>query len=445
MGVLYEYLKEYRDQNGIRMHMPGHKGYSLCPELASAMPFDITEIVGADSLFEDEGILLLSEQKTAAAFGSRDTLYSVGGSTLCIQTMLGCCCNAGDKVIAGRNAHTAFFNSCVLLDLRPVWVLPEYHPGSNISGEITPEAIEQALTEHPDAVCVYLTTPDYLGCLSDLKEIAAVVHRHGKRLLCDNAHGAYLHFCEKPIHPMDLGADLCCDSAHKTLPALTGAAYLHLAKGCGVTREYAKQVMHLFGSTSPSYLILLSLDLCADYMVGNLRTDVIVMERSVAKLREELSALGGLFEMRRYEPGKLVIDCYKLGYHGEELAALARGFDPPIEPEYVSNGEMVFMFSPMCTDRDYAVVSAWLGSIRPKTPIARERMDLRLPPVRLSMREAHFARKELCKVSQAEGRIAAQNRIVCPPGVPIVAAGEEIDKISVNLLQKTGIFEIFVV
>ena len=445
MSFVYDFLKAYRAQNAVRLHMPGHKGHALIPELTQASAFDITEIAGADSLFEDEGILLASEQKTASLYGAKETLYCAGGSTLCIQTMLACVTKSGDTIIAGRNAHTALLNSCVLLDLKPVWVLPQYHPGSHISGEITPESVENALKCHPEAACVYITAPDYLGCLSDVKAIAKIAHRYGKPLLCDNAHGAYLHFGKEPLHPMDLGVDMCSDSAHKTLPALTGAAYLHIGKSCGVTREQAKQVMHLFGSTSPSYLILLSLDACADYMEGDLRRDCANMEEQVSILRKALAAKGGLFEMRRAEPGKLTIDCLALGYTGAELAASMRSFTPMIEPEYVSYGEIVLMFSPMNTESDYKAAGAWIRSIVPRKAILRKAERLVLPEAVLSPREAYFLPKETVAVHESIGRIAAENRIVCPPGVPVLAAGERIDKDSVKFLQMTGILEINVV
>lgn len=445
MGAVYRFLKDYRASGTVRLHMPGHKGISPAEEFDGVTPYDITEIAGADSLFEDDGILLASERQTASAYGSRETLYSAGGSTLCIQTMLACVTRPGDTVIAGRNAHTSLFNSCVLLDLHPEWVLPEYLPGSDLSGEITPQAVEEALIAHPQAACVYLTSPDYLGCRSDIRAIAETAHRYGKPLLVDNAHGAYLHFLDEPCHPMDLGADLCADSAHKTLPALTGAAYLHISKRCTVTREQAKQAMHLFGSTSPSYLILLSLDLCADYMQGSLRKDCAEMAKQVDALRNLLAQKGGVLPMRHPEPGKLTVDCLSLGYAGEELAKSLRAFTPPIEPEYVSQGEIVLMFSPACTERDYAAAAAWIESVRPREPIARVPMDMTLPKATLSPREAYFAPKQEVDLGAAVGRIAAENRIVCPPGVPVLAAGEEIDNKSVKFLQKAGISQINVV
>ncbi len=439
MSELYRFLCEYRDSSPVRGHVPGHKGTALLPELAACSPLDITEIAGADSLFEADGLLLASERRTAQLFGSEETLYSVSGSTLCIQTMLACALKPGECVIAGRNAHVSFFNCCILLDLHPVWVLPQYPKGSNIAGVITPESVEEAFAAHPEAKAVYLTAPDYLGCLSDIQAIAAIAHAHGARCLVDNAHGAYLHFLKTPLHPMDLGADLCADSAHKTLPALTGAAYLHLAKGCGISRDTAKQRMHLFGSTSPSYLILLSLDACADYLESCGRSEIGRMAENVMALQQKLQKKGGLLETARREPGKLTFDCCALGVTGAELAEQLRRFTPMIEPEYVSESEVVLMFSPMTGARDYAAVAAFIDGLIPKLPIPREDAAFSLPEMVMYPRETFYARQELVRVEDALGRIAAENRVTCPPGVPVVTAGEQINKESINFLQKAGI------
>lgn len=175
-------------------------------------------------------------------------------------------------ILAARNVHRSFVYAAALLDLPVRWLWPQAG-GSLCSCPVTGEELDQALSSLPrPPAAVYVTSPDYLGLMQPIEELAQVCHRHGTLLLVDNAHGAYLHFLPKPCHPMDLGADLCCDSAHKTLPVLTGGAYLHISRQAPpAMASRAKQAMAMFGSTSPSYLTLASLDLCNGYLAGSYR------------------------------------------------------------------------------------------------------------------------------------------------------------------------------
>ena len=250
-----DFVRAYAESEAIRLHMPGHKGKNLLGLEA----LDITEIDGADSLYEASGIIQRSEENASRLFGC-PTFYSTEGSSQCIRAMLYLAMlhakEQGKRpvIAAGRNAHKTFLTGAALLDLDVRWLYPK--GDSYLSCDLTPEEVE-AVLEKEAPTAVYLTSPDYLGNVADIAGIAKVCHRHGAILLVDNAHGAYLKFLQPSRHPMDLGADLCCDSAHKTLPVLTGGAYLH----CRLQfRDWAKNAQALFGSTSPSYLILQSLD-----------------------------------------------------------------------------------------------------------------------------------------------------------------------------------------
>ena len=260
---IYDFVKAYASAAPTRFHMPGHKGRGPlgCEEL------DLTEIPGADSLYEASGIIAESEANASRLFGC-PTFYSTEGSSQCIKAMIFLAMQAASpasrRVLAARNVHRAFLSAAALLDLDVVW-LPT-GAGSYLSADVTPEALAAALTE-TGAGAVYLTCPDYLGNLPELGPLAEVCHAHGALLLVDNAHGAYLRFLPRSRHPMDLGADLCCDSAHKTFPVLTGGAWLHLSPDAKPElRASVRDALALFGSTSPSYLILQSLDLCNPWL-----------------------------------------------------------------------------------------------------------------------------------------------------------------------------------
>ena len=259
-----DFVKEYAEKKMTRFHMPGHKGKSFL----GCEAYDITEVKGADALYEADGIIAESEANAAEAFGTERTVFSTEGSSQCIRAMLHLAVHykkhcGKPYVLAARNVHKAFLYSAALVDFDVEWLFSaEMH--SLCSCKITPEQIEAVLSQKEEMpAAVYLTSPDYLGGQADIKAIADVCHKYGTILAVDNAHGAYLHFLEEKQHPIDLGADICCDSAHKTLPVLTGGAYLQISKTAPeYFAKHAKQVMALYGSTSPSYLILSSLDLC---------------------------------------------------------------------------------------------------------------------------------------------------------------------------------------
>ena len=263
-----DFVRRYAQQRTTRMHMPGHKGRGPlgCEEL------DITEIAGADELYEAEGIIAQSEANATQLFGTARTYYSTEGSSQCIRAMLRLAlqmrpAKAGRPVLlAARNAHKALLYAAALLDFDIQWLWPAPDAaGALCTCPVEPEALASALdelsAEGRTPFGVYLTSPDYLGFVQDVAGLSAVCHAHGLPLLVDNAHGAYLHFLkEGSRHPIQLGADLCCDSAHKTLPVLTGGAYFHLGPSVQADEAAVRNALALFGSTSPSYLILQSLD-----------------------------------------------------------------------------------------------------------------------------------------------------------------------------------------
>ena len=221
---IYDFVSEYLTKDMSRFHMPGHKGKKIlgCEER------DLTEIAEADDLLHAQGIIAESEHTASGLFGSACTVYSTEGSTLAVKTMIRlammCRPSRRFRILAARNVHSSFVHACALLDIDVEWLYEE-EAASLCRCLITPQKLRAALDrmeEKPDAF--YVTSPDYLGNMADIRELADVCHTCGVMLLVDNAHGAYLRFLDRPMHPMDLGADMCCDSAHKTLPVLTGGA-----------------------------------------------------------------------------------------------------------------------------------------------------------------------------------------------------------------------------
>ena len=429
-----DFVRAYAASAPVRLHMPGHKGRGIlgCESL------DITEIRGADDLYHPEGILARSEENASRLFGCR-TVYSAEGSSLAIRAMLylaytrsGC----KGRCLAGRNAHKSFLHTAVLLDFPISWL---WAGDSYLSCPVTAETVEAAILEEKEKpFAVYLTSPDYLGNLAPVGEIASVCHRHGVPLLVDNAHGAYLKFLPRSLHPMDLGADLCSDSAHKTLPVLTGGAYLHM--GPDWTTEEAKAAMALFGSTSPSWLILQSLD-GANPAMERLPGDIAALAPHIAALKGALLAHG--FALVGAEPLKITVHAAKFGYSGEEMAEILE--KQGIFCEFADRDFLVFMLTPRNTpeelDRLRAALCALPRGVRQEEPP----IALARPKAACTPRQAAFAPRETIPVENSLGRILALANVSCPPAVPIVMCGEEIDEAAREALCRCGIEEVTVI
>lgn len=431
-----DFVRRYVAGDPVRLHMPGHKGKTLLGPEA----LDITEIAGADVLYQSSGIIRESEENAAQLFGSARTVYSAEGSSLCIRAMLylvrmyARLTGRRPRIAAGRNAHRVFLEAAALLDLEILW-LPA---GDDLfSCPVDPAALE-ALFADPDKApaAVYVTSPDYLGNCLDLAPIAKLCHRSGALFLVDNAHGAYLRFLSPSRHPLDLGADLCCDSAHKTLPVLTGGAYLHLSRSC--PRELicmAERAMALFASTSPSWLILQSLDAVNPLLAGEYPQRIAETAVRVDALKQVLLAAG--WKLRGQEPLKLTLLPKERGYTGEELAALLEqhGFCC----EFADPDHVVLMFSAENTRSQLRSLQELLLSFPALSPIR----ELPPPPVVsetvLSPREVLFRPFETVPVTKAPGRVLASPSVSCPPAIPILSCGERIGEEAVRLFRYYGI------
>lgn len=436
---IYDYVRTYARADAVRLHMPGHKGRGIGGDWISAVyPLDITEIDGADSLYDAEGIIRESERNASELFATAATYYSAEGSSLAIRAMLALMKQERRTVIAVRNVHRSFLSACVLLGLNVRWVYPEY-TGGILSGEISPKAVEAALEQVKGPACVYLTSPDYLGKCAHIAAIKTVCRRYDAPLLVDNAHGAHLAFFEPSRHPVALGADLCCDSAHKMLPALTGAAYLHIGNPDYVDR--GKAAMALFGSTSPSYLILASLDLCNRYLEVQARPALKSALRRIKLLRERCAP----FVFYPGEEFHLTICAAESGIDGRRLADLLKV--QGIIPEYYDHEFVVLLCSPATNDVELGRLEEALIQLIPMLGKPVQPEPFRMPELitARSMRNAALGEYETISVEEASGRICAGVRVPCPPALPIAVSGEVIDDDCVNIFKRYGILRVDVV
>ena len=458
-----EFVKKYSEEESLRFHMPGHKGRGRL----GIEQFDITEIPGADSLYEAEGIIAESERTAARLFGSKATFFSTEGSSQCIKAMLHLILmeqknNTPGRpyILAARNVHKAFLYGAALLDLDVQWLWPE-QTDSLCSCIIRGEQLQNYLeTCENKPIAVYLTSPDYLGNMQPIKEIARICHQWDILLAVDNAHGAYLHFLGEGLHPLDSGADLCCDSAHKTLPVLTGGAYLHIGKRMSQAMvSYGKLSMIPYGSTSPSYLTLMSMDLCNDVLADQYEHNLEKMVVRISNLRENLRKQG--WEICASEPMKITIHLRKKddGSGGTDLQNMLRSYR--IQCEYADREFVVFMFSVENTEdelkyletvmkkiwdnRQAVFIKNSLNKNKDKDTAEAIFVQKKSKKQILSIREAVFSRQEMISAEEAEGRICGTPVVGCPPAIPIIMAGERIEKEDIKILLYYNIKTISVV
>lgn len=460
-----------------RLHMPGHKGRLPFP-LAEAAPYDLTELPDTDSLYEASGCLLELERRYAALYEAGDSFLSAGGSTLCIQTMLALL-GPGAAICCDRTLHTSAMNAIGLLGQRPFFMglLRDPH---GLPLPPSPQQVSRLLDRHPEVKAVYITSPNYYGYLADIPALAAVAHARGALLLIDNAHGAHLPFLQGVCHPMAAGADLCCDSLHKMLPALTGAAVLHMAPGVPFSRGQVKRCMSWFGSTSPSYLILLSCDLLCGQLADRLPGRLLQVQAQVRALcapgpdsyggaagstgvagdagtaGDAGVAWGTGFAREAGTTGSLGgPDCppqpaglsardplrLALPTHGQAQQMRQLLYQNAIEPELCDALAAVLLFGAGSQLEDFARARRLICSLPPLQPLPEGwRLPLpEEPEMGCLPREAMLAPCELLPVERALGRIAAANVQRCPPGVPLALCGERIGRETILLLKNYGV------
>lgn len=432
-----DFIQKYISSSPLRLHMPGHKGKALL----GFEEYDITEIDGADVLYHADGIILESMRNASEIFGTGKTLYSAEGSSLSVRAMLflavkyAKCHGKNPLIFAGRNAHKVFVMSASLLDFDIKWLYGD-NSGGITQCIISPKMLEKELKNSKELPCaVYITSPDYLGNTADIEGISKVCRKFGVLLLVDNAHGAYLNFLPRNIHPIALGAHMCCDSAHKTLPALTGAGYLHIAKDAPcMLSENAEKAMSLFASTSPSYLILQSLDAVNEYLSDGYREKLSACCKKIFALKKNLSEAG--ISNSDLEPLKITLNPKKFGYTGNEVYEYLR--KNGIVCEFYDADSTVMMLTPDSgkdvTEKIYSALSAL--PVRPE--ICTAPPPFAKPETGMSVKDAILSDTEILPLAECRGRIYAGICVSCPPAIPVAVCGEIIDDGIIHLMEYYG-------
>lgn len=421
---LYDALKEYAQKNPARFHMPGHKGKFLpAPELAGLAPIDLTELLPTGNLYEAGEPFDSAQRLWAELFGFDFCQFLTGGSTMGIHTGLALCAGPGEKALVDRGCHRAVFNVLALLDLEPVWLERPWLDSENMIGPISPGQVEKMLDQHSDIKTVCITSPTYAGVLSDVEVISQIVHARGGTLFVDGAHGAHLPFLG--VDPFR-GADAAAVSAHKTLPAMGQSALLFVN---GVDPDRVRRTASIFGSSSPSYPMLVSMDLARDWLLGEGRWEY---RRTACRVFEFRQAFPSLKDGLSLDPCRLTLKV-------KDGPAFARALEERgIFPEMEDGGHVVLICSAQDSDGDLYRLEGALVELRERMGDCAPIPAPPLPERVSSPRAALFAPGELRTLRDCEGEVSACQIAPYPPGVPVVAPGERITKKELAYLEKIG-------
>lgn len=452
-------LKAYGDSDAYPMHMPGHKRNPALLRLGEPCRIDITEIDGFDNLHEAEGILKAAMERAAALWGAQSTRYLVNGSTSGLLIALSALCPMGAEVIVARNCHLSVWYAMELRGLRPTCVMPPIEPNTSIFGALTPDLLEDAFARAPHAAAVVVTSPTYEGVVSDIAALSKVAHAHGAWLIVDEAHGAHLGFFDCfPKSAVKCGGDVVIQSLHKTLPALTQTALLHICSD-QVPAAQIDRFSRIYQTSSPSYLLMASMDVCVRLLTEKADSLFEAYSRRLtgfyAKVQsmQKLHLVGGMgktpaqrigsFTAPRFDrdPGKLYISANGSGMTGRQLYDRLR-LDYHIQPEMADGMGCLCMTSIADTDEGFERLSGALLAIDAELQTAPEQAapvkplpDLILPKRVCTPTEAAEQNGHLVPLSQVAGKVSAEFVYAYPPDSPLLAPGELV---SAELIELFG-------
>ena len=455
MERLYKKLEEYGRTGCYPFHMPGHK--RNVSSVDGDFPFgtDITEIEGFDNLHHAEGIIKKAQKDMARLYGVKETFFSINGSTAALQAAISACVRRGGQILMARNCHKAVYNTLYLRDLQPTYIYPHREEKLGINGGISAARVERYLEEDPEIQAVLITSPTYDGIVSDVKRIAKAAHAHGIPLIVDEAHGAHFHFSDYfPASAADLGADLVIQSLHKTLPAMTQTAVLHRCTD-RVDRNLISRFMGIYQTSSPSYVLMASMDACADKLARNGKEMFAQYTENLQNARERLKKCNHIclvtpqkgkdLRITDYDRSKMIFSTENSSLNGKQLSRiLNREFHLEMEMSaegyalaLTSVGDTREGFEKLCEaieeiDRRESlknVEEAECGNEDKKYSIGEMKQCMRIS-------QAMDSDSMQCILEESVGKISAEFAYLYPPGIPILVPGEQITGLFVRNVRR---------
>lgn len=439
---IYEALEAFRGERIVPFDVPGHKRGQGNPELTKLLGkqcvgIDVNSMKALDNLCHPVSVIKEAEELAADAFGAAHAFLMVGGTTSSVQSMVLSVCKKGDKIILPRNVHRSVINALVLCGATPIYVNPDMDRRLGIALGMRLSQVERTVSEHPDAVAVLVNNPTYYGICSDLKRIVELAHGHGMRVLADEAHGTHFYFGENmPLSAMAAGADMASVSMHKSGGSLTQSSFL--LTGPDVSPGYVRQIINLTQTTSASYLLLASLDISRRNLALRGRQEFAKVTALAEYARKEINQIGGYYAYTAelingdsifdFDRTKLTVNTLGIGLAGIEVYDLLRDeYDIQMELGDIAN--VLAYISIGDRERDTERLIGALEEIRRK--YGRDDANLYTqeyiePKVAVSPQSAFYAEKESLPLRETKGRICSEFVMCYPPGIPILAPGEEI-------------------
>ncbi len=439
---LYEAMKQHRQNRVVPFDVPGHKGgrgNKVLTEFLgeNCMKNDVNSMKPLDNLCHPVSVIKRAQELAADAFGAENAVFIVNGATGAVQAMIMSVCKAGDKIILPRNVHRSAINALVVCGAIPVYVNPGVNSELGIPLGMTVDEVKAAIDANPDAKAVLVNNPTYYGVCSDIRSITELAHRHGMKVLCDEAHGTHFYFGEGlPPSGMSVGADMAAVSVHKTGGSLTQSALLLLGKG--INPDYVRQIINLTQTTSASYLLMVSLDLARQNLALNGREFYAKTIEYTEYARKEINATGGYYAFGEelcdkgaffaFDKTKLSVHTRAMGLAGIEVYDLLRD-EYEIQIEFGDIGNILAII----TGGDRALeIERLLGALSEikrlygKSPAGLYDHEYINPIVDMPPQQAFYSKREMLPIEKTAGRICGEFVMCYPPGIPILAPGERI-------------------
>lgn len=444
---LYESLQTYSKSDYYPFHMPGHKRNK---EIEFMNPFcmDITEIDDFDNLHHSEGILLEAQKRAALLYHAEESYFLINGTTSGLLSAIAACTSKGGSILMARNCHKAVYNAVFLNELQNIYTYPQITDKYCVNGGLNAENIKQLLINSKNIQAVIITSPTYDGIVSDVKGIAQVVHEFGIPLIVDEAHGAHFGFHTFfPSHAIDNGADIVINSLHKTLPSLTQTAVLHV-NGNIVDKDRLKRYLAIYQTSSPSYVLMASIDSCIHLIQDNgkelfdkyvhqlfhLRTDL----KELKKLKLIDESLIGKYNIFDFDQSKLIISVKNTDISGNDLYKILLN-KYHLQMEMAAGDYVLGMTSIMDTKEGYSRLKKALFDIDKDISYIENNEDINLnleAKVCYTITESINRNHKSCELNAAIGSISGEFVYLYPPGIPLIAPGEEITYDLVTKIKK---------
>lgn len=445
---IVEGILKYNDEKNVRFHMPGHKGRKIY-DLGNLIPeIDVTEIYGTDNLHNPKDIIKESQDRASKIYGAKSTFYSVNGTTGGIYAAITAATKPGDNILIQRNCHTSVYNAMILGRIKGHYIYPEYDEENNILTFIDPNKIEEMLSNNQNIKAVVITYPSYYGICSDIEAIADIVHKYNRILIVDEAHGSHLIFNEDlPVSAEEAGGDIVIQSTHKTLPAYTQSSMVHITSD-KVNIDRIKKTMSMYQTTSPSYILMSSLDMALGYMENDGKNRLKEVLKYIDEFNEKVLKLEGITIFTgdshyKFDKTKILIRATEIGLTGNDLEDILRK-EHNIQLEMADLYYGLAMVSVLSERKDLDRLYFALKDISQKYKNNKREKEIKnikyiYPHQEIPIYEAFNMDSKIIELDKAEGKVSGDYIIPYPPGVPILAPGERITKEIIQYINDTKV------